>query len=556
MNKKPGVIAVDLTPVLPGGENGGAKIFVLELLRQLGVMHPEVRFILLTRKAAHEELASMDSSNISRRMVIEPAVTRALRPRLEKLTRQMLPHLPSRIRQLVMNFGYRLNAMLKRGGSGAWLSNMGVELLFCPFTAPTYFEPGIPTVCTIYDLQYKTYPEFFAAEDVAHRGQTFIDACRRANALAAISDYTRQIAIRHGNLAPDRIQTIHLRMAQRIVSTRGERTDLLVRLGVGAGRYLIYPANFWKHKNHEMLLTAFGMACKLGLAADMKLVCTGAPGERQRYLIQAAAAMGLAQRMVFPGFLPNDELAALLGNARAMVFPSLYEGFGLPIIEAMAAGIPVACSNLTSLPEVAADAAVLFDPRMPTHIAQAIITLDKEEDVRNHLIATGYERAQAFADSERMAHEYWHLFLYAVNRGPQTDLVSGVYADGWCSQRVSLQLVPTDTVRTLELEFTLPAFLPAPAVQVTVLLTRKAAPQVFELKRGRVEKISLLVAANAHALQLQIAPGFIPKLEGISEDTRRLTVQLQQCILLTGNGAARPLFPDVDNDSHLCTGKS
>jgi glycosyltransferase involved in cell wall biosynthesis len=291
---------------------------------------------------------------------------------------------------------------------------MDADLLFCPFTATTYFEPGIPTVCTIYDLQYKTYPEFFAAEDVAHRDRTFIEACRHATALTAISDYSRDSAVAHGNLDPERIRTIHLRMAQRISHEAEHDKAVLSFLGLTPQRYLIYPANFWKHKNHEMLLTAFGMACHERLAADIKLVCTGAPGVRQVWLMSAAHNMNLADRVLFPGHLPNAELAALMANCSGVVFPSLYEGFGLPVIEAMAAGVPVACSNATSLPEVAADAAIFFDPRIPTQIAQAMASLVEDEALRARLIQAGQQRATEFSDVERMAGEYWDLFQYAL----------------------------------------------------------------------------------------------------------------------------------------------
>jgi len=413
-NKELKTIAVDLTPILPGGENGGAKIFVLELLRRLAAFSPQTHFILLTQAASHFELASMDCHNISRRMVIGTMVAHSAHTRLHSLANLILPHLPSRIGTIASALGHKLHTRFKRMNSGGLLSELGVDLLFCPFTAPTYFEPGIPTVCTIYDLQYKTYPEFFPPEDVAHRDRVFIEATRRAAALAAISDYSRETALRYGTLDATRIRTIHLRMAQRMALRPGEGLDALTRLGLTADRYLIYPANFWKHKNHEMLFTAFGIAAKAGLPPDVQLVCTGAPGERQRYLAQAAMTMDIMDRVVFPGYLPEKELASLITNARGMIFPSLYEGFGLPVIEAMASGVPVACSGATSLPEVAADAAILFNPRIPTQIANAIITLISDESARNQLIEAGRQRAAEFADANRMAQEYWDLFLHAL----------------------------------------------------------------------------------------------------------------------------------------------
>ena len=414
MNKLLRTIAVDLTPVLPGGENGGAKIFVLELLPRLAEMAPQTQFVLLTQAASHDELATLDRPNVRRLLAVGPVVTNSVRPRLLGLASRVLPHLPAMLRNVVSSLGYRLNKTIKRRGSGGLLCGMGAELLFCPFTAPTYFEPGIPTVCTIYDLQYKTHPEFFTAVDVAHRDRTFIEACLRATALSAISDFSRDSAIAHGNLDPVRIRTIHLRIAQHISPGAEIDKSVLARVGLTPQRYLLYPANFWKHKNHEMLLAAFGMACHAGLAADVKLVCTGAPGARQQWLISAVHAMNLGDRVFFPGYLPNEELAALIVNCRGVVFPSLYEGFGLPVIEAMAAGVPVACSNTSSLPEVAAGAALLFDPRIPTQIAQAITSLVEDEVLRARLIQAGHQRAMDFLDPERMAREYWELFQFAL----------------------------------------------------------------------------------------------------------------------------------------------
>lgn len=415
MNKQLKTIAVDLTPVLPGGENGGAKIFVLDLLIRLAEMEPQTQFVLLTHSNSYEELAQMDRPNMRRQMVVGPVATNAVRPLFQRLATLILPHLPGRLRRVVIRLVYQLKTGIKRKYFSTLLRDMGADLLFCPFTAPTYFEPKIATVCTIYDLQYKTYPEFFTTEDVVYRDCTFIDACRKATVLTAISDYSRNSAIAQGNLDPANIQTIYLRMAQRIAPSSESDKGVLCRLNLVPQRYLIYPANFWKHKNHEMLLTAFGMACHEGLAPDIKLVCTGAPGARQDWLMSAVHTMNLGSRVLFPGYLPNAELAVLMANCTGVVFPSLYEGFGLPVIEAMAAGVPVACSNTTSLPEVAADAAIFFDPRVPTQIVPAMIALVEDDSLRAQLIQAGLQRAAEFSDSGRMAREYWQLFQQALD---------------------------------------------------------------------------------------------------------------------------------------------
>ena len=426
MQTLPRTVVVDLTPVLPGGENGGAKIFALELLAQLSQLAKQTRFILLTQYRSHEELAFLDQSNMERRMVIAATAAQSLRPRLVGLALKVLPHLPNRVRRLVSRLGHRVNSAIKRSRP-TLLSELQADLLFCPFTAPLFAQARVPTVCTIHDLQYKTHPEFFDLEDVANRDRAFADACKQATMLAAVSNYSRKTAVLHSHINPERICTIYLRLAHRVRQAEESAAPLLSRLKLTAGRYLIYPANFWRHKNHEMLFTAFGMASVNGLATDIKLVCTGAPGERQSWLERAVAAMGLAERIVFPGFIPDHEFRMLMGHSNAVIFPSLYEGFGLPVIESMAAGIPVACSNLTSLPEVAAGAALLFDPRIPNEIADAMVGISSDAALRTRLTKAGSERAAEFTDSRRMALEYLALFEQAIGHpGKLTDSIQAV----------------------------------------------------------------------------------------------------------------------------------
>jgi glycosyltransferase involved in cell wall biosynthesis len=545
MNNDLHTIAVDLTPVLPGGENGGAKIFVLELLRGLAEMVPSTQFILLTQAASHDELASMDRGNMRRLMIVGAAGHKsAFRIRVQNLASRALPLLPGRVSRLVGRAGSMWNARLKRSSAGLSLRAMGVDLLFCPFTAPTYFESGIPTVCTIYDLQYKTYPEFFAPEDVAHRDHTFVQACRRATVLAAISDYSRQSAITHGNLDGERIRTIHLRMAKRMAPELANESLVLERYGLAHGRYLVYPANFWKHKNHEMLLTAFGMACHRGLPSDIKLICTGAPGERQAWLKRASEAMNLGGRIVFPGYLPNAELAALMSTCIGVVFPSLYEGFGLPVIEAMAAGVPVACSNSTSLPEVAAGAALLFDPRVPDEIAGAMIALVGDAGLRKRCVDAGLQRAAEFSDSARMVREYWEAFLYAfANRRDET-LMTGVYPDGWVGPNLNLHVGSAKTSQTLEIELAAPEWLPQSTVTVQAMRGGRKQGKPVVVNRGGNAVLSLDLEASGGGVEVYIEPFFIPAESGHGDDRRRLSVILQRCGIVLADGGYVQVFPE------------
>jgi glycosyltransferase involved in cell wall biosynthesis len=402
-------ILVDLTPVLPGGANGGAKIFAIKLITCMALANPETKFILLTKASAYQELEYMDSMNVSRIMVGGSTNNNSLASRVIGYAFRKIPNIPNKISLL----GYKIIAKLRRHAQKKLLTEINPDLIFCPFTAPTYAMPNIPLVSVIYDLQYKTHPIFFTKADVKNRDHTFTEACRVATKLVAISDYSRQSAILHGKIDSDKIQTIHLYMANRNLSKTeaNNSNDTLDRFSLKKKQYFLYPANFWPHKNHEMLLTAFKIAKHENkIMDDIKLVCTGAPSERQKFLISTAKKMGLESQVLFIDFLKDVDLANLMQNCKAFVFPSLYEGFGLPVLEAMAFDVPVACSNLTSLPEVAADAALFFDPRIPSEIANAMVEIVKNESICEKLINAGRERVKIFFDSNQMAKKYWTLF--------------------------------------------------------------------------------------------------------------------------------------------------
>lgn len=415
-------VVVDVTPVLPGGANGGAKHFVLELLGGLAAAEPGARFVLLTHASSHEELSVLDGPNVRRVLAVGAPASegsgQAARPGMARGLRSLYgrgyPLLPAMARRGVARLAYQANGWLKRGRGSGVATRLGADVLFCPFTAPTFHERGIPTLCTVYDLQFATYPQFFDDADFAYRRSVMLDAARKATMLAAISDFTRDAAIEYTGIEHARIETVYLRMAGRFAHVGADQSRPLSELGLEPGGYLLYPANFWRHKQHEMLLTAFGMACRSGLPSGVRLVLTGAPGARQEFLAGAARALGLGGRVIFPGYLDDAELAVLLEHAHGLVFPSLYEGFGLPVLEAMAAGVPVACSNSTALAEIAADAAFLFDPRKPAAVSRALLSLAMDGAVREDLVVRGRDRARAFSDRERMIADYRRLLAQVI----------------------------------------------------------------------------------------------------------------------------------------------
>ena len=407
-------IAVDLTPLLPEGDNGGAKVFVMALLRHLASTLPDHEFVLLTQAASHGELAALDARNVRREMVMGRAAS-GRRSALASVWEGFTAYAPDAMSIAASRAVHGLYRRGQRRGARTALDAIAADVLFCPFTAPTFHREGTPTICTVYDLQHRAHPSFFTATERAFREAMLRDAAGHADLLVAISAFARDEWLATGLVSPERMRVVSLRLASRLAAA-AEQPQALAAYGLQPGRYLLYPANGWPHKNHAALLAAFAAARVAGLDPAMRLVLPGAQDAVRERLAGEVHALHLDEQVVTPGFVSDDALATLLRHARAMVFPSLYEGFGLPVLEAMEAGVPVACSGTTALREVAGDAALLFDPERPEDIARALVAVAGDDALREALVHRGRARAAAYADTARMVREYAEILKQAAAR--------------------------------------------------------------------------------------------------------------------------------------------
>jgi glycosyltransferase involved in cell wall biosynthesis/2-polyprenyl-3-methyl-5-hydroxy-6-metoxy-1,4-benzoquinol methylase len=530
-------VVVDLTPVLPGGENGGAKIMTLELVRHLARIAKDCEFILLTSPASHAELAPLDSSNVRRILIDGPADLRQSAESLaERCWRLVKGFVPANGQTRLMGAYRRLSRQILPGST--LLHKWNADLLFCPFTAPFFFDPTVPTVSVVYDLQHVYCPQFFEPGEIEERSRNFAAACTESTRMVCISEYVRKTVLENSAMPAERVKSIPILLPRRLRRpTHEAREQVLQSCQLQRHRYLVYPANFWAHKNHELLLTAFGIYRASNPGSDLKLVLTGAPGRRRDELIDASCAMGLSDAVIFPGYLPVEDFSALMEQCLALIFPSLFEGFGMPLLEAMAAGRPILCGNETSLPEVAGDAALLFNAMKPADIVDAITRIEQDTDLQHELIQKGARRLSSLGGPKEMAARYLQVFHEAINESPDSPAVmSGVFDDGWVGERVTVAFGENSDPRDLVLNLTIPEWAPLAAVRILVGIDGQRLDS-YSIRRGEAAVISRSLPRRRGVVQLLCSPAFQPNACGMGEDSRALSCRCQSAEIVSSQGA-------------------
>ena len=261
---------------------------------------------------------------------------------------------------------------------------------------------ALPTVVTLHDMQHRDRRQDWSAVGRAWRWATYDRAARAATMVVTDSEYARKQIIDVLGIAPDRVVVVYLAVDHQRYSPLADENDASLgeRLALPE-RFLYYPAGFWPHKNHLRLLEAFALLEDKRL----ELVLTGASTGRLAQILDRARQLGIGDRVHYLGFVPDADLPALYRRAHAVVFPSLYEGFGLPPLEAMACGCPVASSRRASLAEVCGDAAAVLEPEDPRQMADAINALVDDEQARGELRDRGLAWASRFTwDAVAEAH--------------------------------------------------------------------------------------------------------------------------------------------------------
>jgi len=269
------------------------------------------------------------------------------------------------------------------------------------FHAPHYVLPPLvrcPSVVTIHDCIHLMFPQYLPNRwSLAYARTSITLAAKRSTRVLTVSESSKRDILRYVDIPPGKIDVIYNAYDERFRDEPNEEAVARVRERFQLqDQFVLYAGNVKPHKNLERLIEAFHLVRSRGLD-NLKLVMIGDDISKYTALRRAVHRHQLHKYVRFLGFLPLDTLAVLYRLAGVFVFPSLYEGFGLPPLEAMASGTPVVTSNVSSLPEVAGDAAVLVDPYNASSIADGIYRVLTDDTLRQELKRRGLQRSTQFS---------------------------------------------------------------------------------------------------------------------------------------------------------------
>lgn len=296
-----------------------------------------------------------------------------------------------------------------------------IDVLFLPAgNRRLPFSIDCPSVGTVHDLSSIHVAEKYDPLRTTYIKHVLPHLIRRLTHVITCSESSREDIIEYGGVPRERISVIPHGVDHDIYVPH-DRDDAAARVLSKYGirhPYILYVSRI-EHpgKNHVRLIHAFTQL-KERARLPHQMVLAGSDWSRAEEVHGAAAQSSAVTDILFTGFVPDVDLPRILGCAELFVFPSLYEGFGLPILEAMACGVPVACSNLSSMPEVAGDAAVMFDPYNEGEIAAAIMQTLTDSELRHTMIERGIKRSRLYTWDET-ARRTLRVIQSAAREGPR-----------------------------------------------------------------------------------------------------------------------------------------
>ena len=354
-------IGINALFLLPG-KVGGSEVYLRNLVRSMARVAPENEYLLYVNR---ESAGLLGAEGIREVQCNVAAESRPMRILYEQT---MLPILARR---------HGLDALLSAGMTAPF---------FCPVTS----------VLTVYDLQHVNEPQNFNRWYLLFLKTIISLSARSAKSVLTLSEKSRRDIVRVYGLSPERVAVTYLAADRSVFYRRSEAEIASLKEKYGLPEeFILYIASSLPHKNYERLLCAFAEVRRK--MPDIKLVLIGARDYGHEAISARIESLGLSDSVLFLGWLPFEEIPVIYSAASLFVFPSLHEGFGIPVLEAFASGTPVVCSRIEPLDEVAGDAALFVDPLSADAIAEGILRVLGDSQLKDALRAKGLKRAGEFS---------------------------------------------------------------------------------------------------------------------------------------------------------------
>jgi len=401
-------LKVIINAQLVSGYYGGIEQFLIGLVSSLGKLTdgPEEYLIITSWEDPHwlspylgpnQRIISAPKPGLTGRM---RGYLRPFRTPLLRLRRQLQRFIP-------------YNAQPKIPISDGFLESFGAALVHFPYQQ--YIRCQLPSIYTPHDLQHRHYPEFYTPDELAMRESIYTAGCHESDAIIVESHSAKEDIIEQYEVEAGKIQEIRCGAPTELYSP----VSADIKAQVSAKYHLpeqfaFYPAQTWRHKNHLGLLEAIARL-RDTRQYRLSLVCAGRQNDFFPVIQQHIDDLHLRDQVQFLGFVSETELRTLYQLSTFIVFPSLFEGAGLPVLEAFREGKAIACSNVTSLPEYGGEAVLTFEPGSVEAITEALRRMATDEALRETLQARGTERIQLFT-WERMGRTVRALYRKVAGR--------------------------------------------------------------------------------------------------------------------------------------------
>jgi len=290
-----------------------------------------------------------------------------------------------------------------------------IDIYFNPRYILPFFKRNTKMVVTLHDMIAFLYPEIWSGLS-GFRIRNYIKlSSQRADVILTVSNSAKKDIVRILKIPEDKIKVIYCGVNKKLYKPIPDLSlQGLVKRKYGIRKkFILIVGPLGTRKNHDRLIDAYSILPKY-IREDYQLIITGEKKGTYNNLLKKASKTRLADDIVFTGFIPEKEMPMVINAASLFVFPSLYEGFGIPLLEAMACGTPILASNVSSIPEVVGSAALLFDPYNINEMASVIDRVVTDKDLRQKLVQRGFERIKKYS-WENTAKEILGVFAEVYN---------------------------------------------------------------------------------------------------------------------------------------------